>query len=335
MRNAWYVVAESHELKMSKPLARRLQGEELVLFRTPQGQAVALPDRCPHRNVRLSRGKIHKGHLQCPYHGWEFDAQGRCVYIPSLDTHQRIPAAAHLNPLPLIEQQDLIWVWSGDRLPAPEETPFVFPHWQEPGWGWGRLQATIPNSVANVIENFIDCCHTGYIHGGLFRTAANHQARIQVQTCNQGVVIDIDEDTDYSSLLSRLLVKGKVIHQDSFILPSIVQMAYSFAQDRQIIGWQICVPLEAMKTQIYVHVTWKMGVLNPFIRLVYPWIGRLILYQDIKILADQGEVIQRFEEQFTSVPADTANLWIRAYRSRVEKGQKPSKQRKKQVHFRL
>lgn len=335
MRNAWYVAAESHELKAGKPLARRLHGEGLVLFRSPQGQAVALPDRCPHRNIRLSRGKICKGRLQCAYHGWEFDHMGRCVTIPSLNAGEKIPPGAHLTPLPVREQQGLLWVWSGDRPPGAEEKPFEFPHWQETGWGWGRLQAEIPNSVANVIENFIDCAHTGYIHGGLFRNPASHEARIRIQAQQQGVVIDIDEDVDRSSLLSRLLVKEKIIHQDSFILPSIVQVAYGFGGGREMIGWQVCVPVDTLETRLYVHVTWNMGLLNPLIALFYPWVGRLILRQDMDVLVDQGEVIRRHGEQFTSVPADTANLWIRACRNRAEKGEAPPSEREKQVRFRL
>lgn len=335
MRNAWYIVAESHELKAGKPLARRLHGEGVVLFRSPEGKATALPDRCPHRNVQLSRGKLRKGCLQCPYHGWEFDARGRCVYIPSLNQEDKIPPGAHLSPLPLREQQGYLWLWLGDRAPREAETPFVFPHFEEAGWGWGRLQADVPNSVANVVENFIDCAHTGYIHGGLFRTPASHEARTRVQAQTTGVVIDIDEEEDKSSVLGRLLVKDKIVHQDSFILPSIVQVAYGLGAGRQMTGWQVCVPLDTLETRVFVHVTWKMGFLNPWVGLFYPWVGKLILKQDLWILANQGEVIRRHGEQFTSVPADTANLWIRACRSRAEKEEPPPSEREKEVRFRL
>jgi len=335
MRNAWYIAAESHELKSGKPLARRLHGDGLVLFRGPTGEAVALPDRCPHRNVQLSRGKIKNGGVQCPYHGWEFDAQGHCVFIPSLNSGEKIPPGAHIQPLQILEQQGYIWVWTGDRAPETSETPFVFPHYSEAGWGWGRLQADVPNSVANVVENFIDCAHTGYIHGGLFRSPASHEARTRVKALENGVVIEIDEDQDKSSLLSRLLVKDKIVHQDSFILPSIVQVAYGFGPQRQMIGWQVCSPIDTLETRVYVHVTWQMGFLNPLVKLFYPPVGKLILKQDLWVLANQGEVIRRHGEQFTSVPSDTANLWVRACRSRAEKGEAPPSEREKDVKFRL
>jgi phenylpropionate dioxygenase-like ring-hydroxylating dioxygenase large terminal subunit len=335
MRNAWYIAAESKDLKPGKILARRLHGEGLVLFRSENGQAVALPDRCPHRNVQLSRGKLKQGRLQCAYHGWEFNPEGRCVFIPSLNADEKIPPGAHAQLLPICEQQNYVWVWTGDRDPLPEEKPFAFPHFDEKGWGWGRLYADVPNSVANVIENFIDCAHTGYIHGGLFRTPASHEARTRVQAVDTGVVIDIDEDQDKSSLLSRLLVKDKIVHQDSFILPSIVQVAYGFGPKRQMIGWQVCTPLDTLETRVYVHVAWQMGPLNPFVALFYPPIGKLILKQDLWVLANQSEVIRRHGEQFNSVPSDTANLWIRACRSRAEKGEAPPSEREKDVKFRL
>ena len=119
MRNHWYIVAESAELRSTRPLSRRLSGQGLVLFRSPQGEAVALPDRCPHRNVPLSGGRLRKGCLQCPYHGWEFDASGQCVYIPSLNSDEKIPPGARLEPLPLREQQGYIWVWQAATASSP------------------------------------------------------------------------------------------------------------------------------------------------------------------------------------------------------------------------
>jgi phenylpropionate dioxygenase-like ring-hydroxylating dioxygenase large terminal subunit len=278
---------------------------------------------------------LRAGCLQCPYHGWEFDASGQCVYIPSLNPGEKIPPGARLQPLPLREQQGYIWVWQADTPPESTQLPFEIPHFQASGWGWGRLQIEIPNSVANVIENFIDCAHTGYIHGGLFRSPASHEARTHVQAHASGVVIDIDEDRERSSLLSRLLVREQITHQDQFILPSIVQVAYGFGAERQMVGWQFCTPQANFSTRVYVHVNWRMGLLNPLIKIALPWVGRLILRQDYRVLAAQAEVIQREGEQFTSVPADTANLWIRACRNRVAKGESPPDERAREVRFRL
>src|SRR5690349_4704699 len=79
--HSWFILCSSSELG-GKPLARTLQGTPLVLFRGEGGKPGALMDRCPHRNVPLSLGRVTNGQLECGYHGWRFDTGGQCRLIP-------------------------------------------------------------------------------------------------------------------------------------------------------------------------------------------------------------------------------------------------------------
>ena len=78
LRNAWYVAAWDRELGQV-PLAVRVLGEDIVLYRRSDGRAVALEDACPHRKLPLSQGRIQGDLLECGYHGLRFDCSGRCV----------------------------------------------------------------------------------------------------------------------------------------------------------------------------------------------------------------------------------------------------------------
>ena len=109
LANAWHAVALSADLAPG-PLARRLLGQPYVLWRSPEGMAVALPDRCPHREAPLSAGCIVEGRLACRYHGWRFNTQGQCVHIPSAGPDATIPPKAHLPTLHTTEQYGLIWL---------------------------------------------------------------------------------------------------------------------------------------------------------------------------------------------------------------------------------
>ena len=60
----------------SKPVRLVIANEPLVLFRDGRGGVGALLDRCPHRGVALSLGRITDGTLECPFHGWRFDISG-------------------------------------------------------------------------------------------------------------------------------------------------------------------------------------------------------------------------------------------------------------------
>src|SRR5215207_11581694 len=83
----FYVACLSEELGLGdRPLARVIAGVPVVLFRS-QGRAAALVDRCPHRNVPLSLGRVlADGRLECAYHGWQFDCQGVCRKVPGLES---------------------------------------------------------------------------------------------------------------------------------------------------------------------------------------------------------------------------------------------------------
>lgn len=83
MRRYWMPAALSEELpRGGAPLALKLLGEELVLFRDDQGQPGLLGLHCAHRGADLSYGRLEDGGLRCIYHGWLYDIHGRCIDQP-------------------------------------------------------------------------------------------------------------------------------------------------------------------------------------------------------------------------------------------------------------
>jgi len=88
----WWPVAHSDEVRQH-PGAFRLGTRALAVYRDLTGTVRAVEDRCPHRRLPLSMGRLTEdGSIQCPYHGWSFDgATGRCTAIPNLSADERIP----------------------------------------------------------------------------------------------------------------------------------------------------------------------------------------------------------------------------------------------------
>ena len=89
VHNAWYAAAYSDELVAGKPLGCVLLGEPVVLYRRADGAPAALEDRCVHRSLPLSMGRVRGDVLECGYHGLQYDCEGTCVRIPGQST---IPA---------------------------------------------------------------------------------------------------------------------------------------------------------------------------------------------------------------------------------------------------
>lgn len=164
--NNWYVLGLSEELG-DTPVAARALGQDFVLFRDVDGRAHCLANTCVHKGGSLCRGKTIGGAVQCPYHGWRFDGDGRCIEIPSLGPQRRIPKRARVDAYPTQEQWGWIWVFLGD-LPESERPalPDFFPELDaaDPGWRFNRGQAQFRCNWVRAIENGVDRSHAVFVH---------------------------------------------------------------------------------------------------------------------------------------------------------------------------
>ena len=108
----WHPVVPAHLLGAGQRLlATRVLGQDLVAWRSTDGVAQIWRDRCPHRGVRLSLGRILGGRLSCAYHGWEFAPDtGRCEAIPALADLARLPGQTHASVCETAESGQMVWV---------------------------------------------------------------------------------------------------------------------------------------------------------------------------------------------------------------------------------
>lgn len=157
----WHPVALT-EAVGAEPLALSLLGRELVLWRGTQGALNAFADACPHRGARLSLGRVVQGQLECPYHGWQFAADGRCMRVPALPGF--VPPSTHCaHVFDVQEAYGLAWV----RLAAGQAEPPAFEAESDP-----QLRKVncgpydVATSAPRIVENFLDMAHFGFVHEG-------------------------------------------------------------------------------------------------------------------------------------------------------------------------
>src|SRR5215212_5522481 len=121
MPTGWYPVVRAAEVGTT-PLPVSAAGSAYVLVRLrPGGEVSAFPARCPHRLVPLAAASVVDDRLQCPAHGWRFDAEGRCTDVPSMGGGGTPPPRADLA-LPWAVEERHGWVWL-----APERTASPVP----------------------------------------------------------------------------------------------------------------------------------------------------------------------------------------------------------------
>ena len=162
IRNQWYVVLDSKQVG-EKPVGVTRLGEKLVFWRDGKHKVRCAFDRCPHRGVSLSLGKVHDGHLQCPFHGFEFDSSGQCVLIPAEGRSSQPPAAMRLNSYPTHEAHGFIWIWWGENPPA-DLTPPTFFDDLDDSFYYGSAIDPWKAHYSRVIENQLDVAHLPFIH---------------------------------------------------------------------------------------------------------------------------------------------------------------------------
>jgi phenylpropionate dioxygenase-like ring-hydroxylating dioxygenase large terminal subunit len=95
--NKWYAIYEASALG-TRPVGIKRLGEELVLWRDAAGVPVVMHNRCPHRGAKFHLGQVSQGCIQCPYHGFLYDARAACRYIPANGSDRPIPGACASRP---------------------------------------------------------------------------------------------------------------------------------------------------------------------------------------------------------------------------------------------
>ena len=95
--NFWYPVALAEEITNEQPLAVQIMSMNFVAFRDTEGNAHVLSNTCIHRGGALARGKVNDDCVACPYHGWEFDGDGKCTKIPTHPPGKKLPARAKVD----------------------------------------------------------------------------------------------------------------------------------------------------------------------------------------------------------------------------------------------
>jgi len=320
----WYVLSESRELKPNTVLGRQVLDERIAVFRDEHGRAAAFQDKCLHRAGPLSRGRVVKGRLQCPYHGWSYEGTGRIVDIPSLGPHPEKIGQWSAKSFAVRELDGYVYVCLSES-PSEEFQPFRMRHYGERGWRTIRLTNRFRNNVTNCVENFVDIPHTAYVHAGIFRSRKNEKLITRIARKNGSVTATYQRERANLGVFSWFLnLSGReIVHTDSFYMPNVTCVEYLFGPNRHFMITSQSVPASDDDTLVYTDLTFNYGVWNRVAPFFVRRQGQRIIDQDIEILNLQMEVIRRYGEEFSNTPADLVHVFIESIRKDLEMGRDP------------
>lgn len=204
LKNCWYIVGHSGQFQ-NELLARTVCGEQIVLFRNSQGVVSALEDRCPHRLVPLSIGRVVGDNLRCGYHGAEFNDNGRCVKVPG---QKAVSSSVRVRSYPLVERHGFFWVWLGDPALSSDESSIPGGFWRSDADGWrgayGYFNMGVDYRMLN--DNLIDVTHAEFVHPESFGGEELHffrNARRGTDYLERGMSFNIADRSIHFRLSSR------------------------------------------------------------------------------------------------------------------------------------
>ena len=225
LRKFWHPIAVSRELEAGKALPIHVMGEKFTLYRGQSGKPYLVGFRCAHRSTQLSTGWVRDDSIQCMYHGWMYDGEGRCVERPG-ESPSGAFKQANIPSRPVREHLGLVYGYFGDGEPA------AFPPFE----GY-KKQGVIENHVLDfpcnwfqTMENHFDETHIAFVHS----FGGSHN--------NLGRDVKLPDTTAYETdygMIRETSVNGGPARHTLYLMPNIMRILIpTFAELNEVGGWR-------------------------------------------------------------------------------------------------
>ena len=262
----WYAILSKKELrKINKPLAIRRFELDLVLWRNKNKEITALHDRCPHRSAKLSLGKISDDKISCPFHGFQFDAHGTCVFAPEFA--KAIPGL-HVRKFVIHEAFGMVWLYYGDT-PLPFSQPLLSDISQRFKGRYAQTSRTWQTHITRAIENQLDYTHLPFVHKNTI--GRNYYLPTAPR-------IELND-----SLICAYLRTDQAQPTFTFIFPNIWILHIS--DKLQLVVY--FVPVDEQHTKFYL-TTYRSFLNFKFLNFLFNFSNAIILNQDRTVVESQG-----------------------------------------------
>src|SRR6201991_539019 len=174
MSRYWQPIGAAVELEDRSTKRVRLLGEDLVLFRDRQGKLGLIAEQCPHRRASFAHGIPTEHGIRCPYHGWEFNAEGKCLSQPNEPDNCAFRDKVATDAYPVEELGGLLFTYMG-----PEPRPLLprFDGFIAQGAIRMMGRALLPVNWLQIMENSLDPIHTEWLHGHTYEFVKEQQGK--------------------------------------------------------------------------------------------------------------------------------------------------------------
>lgn len=314
LRGFWYPALLSADLSRGKIRNTVLLGVPLAVGRDAAGKAFAMRDACPHRGMPLSYGRIEGQEVECPYHGWRFDAHtGQCRAIPSWVPGDKLkPERIYAGSLPCEDHDGYIWVYipeSDSRLETPPAAPRlpIF----GPRYRIAHLSAEMPVNVDHGIIGLMDPAHGPFVHQAWWwRT--RHSIQLKEKTFEpipNGFRIRAHKPSANSAAYKLLGVYGQPVTTSiEFVLPNM-RFEQIHCGGKWFSSRAVVTPLDANRCRLDFCAAWNVFRYVPLMPRIFRAFARRFIAQDTRTMAKQAEGLKHNPNLMLIDDADRPAKW--------------------------
>lgn len=286
MRRYWQPFAAASEITERWTLRVRLLGEDLVLFRDRQNRLGLIAEQCPHRRASFAHGIPTDNGIRCPYHGWEYSAEGKCLNQPNERDNCAFRDTVSTDAYPVQELGGVLFAYMGPKpVPLlPRLDGFV-----RAGTIRQMGRVILPVNWLQIMENSMDPIHTEWLHGHLHEFK-KEQEGVKVAISARHEKIDFRE-FEYGMTKHRLL-EGHSEDGDDWqighpiVFPNTLAVGNGDEKSRYY-SFQIRVPVDDTHT---LHIWYNAYVPPAGVEVPPHLLDKLHLY-DVPFKDAQGDFI--------------------------------------------
>ena len=331
----WYAVEWSKSLSRGQVMEVKFWGKSIALYRDENGALHAMEDRCAHRQLKLSKGKVVGCNLVCTYHGWEYSGDGHCAKIPHDLFGNKMPNI-QLGSYPVDERYGLIWIFPGEpALAATRKIPEIPELMGQSPWGTIPIDFVLAAHHSMVIDNVSDFSHA-YLHR---RSRPFTDAKLtKLESVGDAVRLSYETKVGTGAISGLFVDRGKT---NTNAMDLAYEYPYQWSDtDGKIKHWLFVLPIDERTTRaffvFYFHpdtlkvpllpITLPKRVLHAVMRVAKEVLVRPLLSEDkFAVEAEQEGYETHFDKPIAELNPcvrEFQDLTIRKWEEHLAKGQK-------------
>lgn len=312
LKNFWYPVAFSRDLKEDTLMPIDCFEEPWVLFRGKDGKPGCIRNTCAHRACPLDLGSVNEGRVQCPYHGWEYSTDGKCEKMPSTKF-----VNVKIKSLPCCEQEGMIWIWPGNE-PSSATIPSLLP---PKGFQiHAEIVMELPVEHGLLLDNLLDLAHAPFTHTSTFAKGWSVPSMVKFLTPSSG----LEGYWDPYPIDMEFRPPCMVLSTIGISKPGKLEGQSTKQCSTHLHQLHVCLPSSRKKTRLLYRMSLDFA---PFLQYV-PFMDHLwrhfaeqVLNEDLRlVLGQQDRMINGENVWNMPVSYDKLGVRYRVWRNAVEEG---------------